>query len=204
MRSSILFAALTVILIAVTANAASLEGRLGINAKVGALVPLEDEFISGTSDSETDIAAGGGLIFGLSRNLAAEIDVTHVPGLNVEIANTRAFEASFTNVALGVQYRVASDNRLVPFLGAGMDFIKGTLEDIAGSKYNLEWTFGGHINAGVDYFITEGIALSAEARGVIAKEGDVERGDTVVAEYDPMSFICTIGLRLILPRSAFW
>ena len=203
MRKAILLATFTLTLISGTAFAASLEGRLGINGKVGALVPLQDDFISSTSDAKTGIATGGGLIFGLSRNFAAEIDVTHTPGLDVEIANLKTYEASFTDVALGIQYRIASENRLVPFFGAGVDFIKGNLEHVSGARYDLNWTVGGHVNAGLDYFITNGIAFTAEVRGVAADKGDVERGNTNVGKYDPMSFIGTIGIRLILPRSAF-
>ncbi|OGU05233.1 MAG: hypothetical protein A2075_00910 [Geobacteraceae bacterium GWC2_58_44] len=204
MRRAILLATLILTLVSGTATADSLQGRFGVTGKVGAVVPLQDDFISGTSDSNSAIAAGGGLIFGLSRNCALEIDVTHVPELDLEIAGDKAYEATFTDIALGFQYRIASDNRLVPFIGFGVDFIKGDLEHVNGTNYDLEWTVGGHVNAGMDYFITRGIALTVDLRGLYAAKGDVEGGGTKVGEYDPMSFIGTAGIRLILPEHAFW
>lgn len=187
-----------------SAGAESLAGRFGITGKAGALVLLQDDFISATDGSQPAFAAGGGIIFGLSRNLAAEIDVTHVPELEVEIAGNKAYEASMTDVALGLQYRPASDNRVVPFFGAGIDFIKGDLEHVSGANYDLEWTVGGHVNAGLDYFVTRGIAFTVDVRGLYAAKGDVESAGTKVGEYDPMSFIGTLGIRLLLPERVFW
>ena len=187
-----------------TAMAASLENRFGINGKLGAFVPLQDDFVSGASDSKSGVIAGGGFIFGFSSNVAGELDVLHVPELDLEISGSKAYEASFTDVALGLQYRLASQNRLVPFFGAGVDFIKGNLEHVSGAKYDLEWTVGGHLNAGLDYFINNGIAFTVDVRGLLAAKGDVESGGIKVGEYDPMSFIGTLGIRLILPEKAFW
>jgi len=203
MRRAILVATLILTLGGTSAMAESLAGRLGITGKAGAVVPLED-LISGTSDSKTAFALGGGIIFGISRSLAAEIDVTHVPELDVEISGNKAYEASMTDVALGLQYRMASENRLVPFLGAGVDFIKGDLEHVSGANYDLKWTVGGHVNAGMDYFLNRGIAFTIDVRGLYAAKGDVESAGTKVGEYDPMSFIATAGIRLVLPESASW
>jgi outer membrane protein len=187
-----------------TALGASLDGRLGLTGKAGAFVPLQDDFVSSTTKTRTGIAAGGGLIFGFCKNFAAEVDVTRVPSLDVEISGSKAYEAALTDVALGVQYRLASENRLVPFFGLGADFIKGSLKHVLGATYNLDWTEGGHVNVGVDYFLTRGIALSAEIRGLFAFDGDVKSSGVKVGEYNPMSFIGTLGVRLMLPESAFW
>lgn len=203
MRRVILLATFTLTLISGTAFAASLDGRLGITGKAGALVPLQDDFISNTSESRTGVAAGGGLIFGFGRNFAAEIDVSHAPGVDVEISGNKAFEAEFTDVALGLQYRIAPENRMVPFFGVGIDFIKGDLQNISGANYSLDWTEGGHVNVGLDYFVTRGIAFTVDLRGVFAFEGDVKSAGVKVGEYDPMSFIGTLGIRLILPETAF-
>ena len=203
MRRAILLATLILTLVSGTAMAASIDGRFGLTGKAGALVPLKDDFISSTTESKTGLAYGGGLIYGFSKNFAAELDVTHVPKLDVEISGSKVFEASFTDLSLGVQYRFASENRLVPFVGAGVDFIKGDLTNISGAKYDLDWTAGGHVNAGLDYFVTRGIALTADFRGVFTDKGDIKNGDVRVGEYDPMSFIGTVGIRLFLPENTF-
>lgn len=205
MRKGILLAIVTLMVTGTTAMAATLDGRLGVTGKAGALVPLKDDFIHDTSETRTGLAAGGGLIFGVSRNLAVEVDVTHAPELDVEIGGSSAYEAALTDVALGVQYRVLSDNPVVPFFGLGLDFIRGNLkQSVTGASYKLDWTEGGHANLGVDFFVTNSIAFSIETRVLAGFEGDVKSGGTKVGKYDPLSFIGTVGIRLVLPRSAFY
>lgn len=199
--STLLF--LLVLCAAGTAAADTLDKRFGIYGKAGAVYPLQDDFVSVTDDAEADFATGGGAIFGLTPSLALELDVSHVPQLDLEIDGSKAYEAEFTDIALGLQYRFTPGNRLVPYLGAGVDFITGDLEHVSGNSYDLEWTVGGHVSAGMDFFLTRGVALNLEVRGIMAPEGDVEDGDSNVAEYDPTSVIATVGLRLFLSDSAF-
>ena len=203
MRRAIILATLTIILATGTARADSIQGRLGITGKAGALVPLRDDFISSTTGSDPGFAAGGGLILGFGRNFAVEMEATHVPRMDVNISGARAYRATFTDVALGLQYRFASASRLVPFLGAGVDFLKGDLTHVSGARYDLDWTEGGHVNVGLDYFITKGIAFTADLRGVAALEGDVKSAGAKVGQYDPLSFIGTVGIRLFLPEHPF-
>ena len=203
MRRTIVLAVFALTLVTGTALADSLDGRLGFTGKAGALVPLRDDFISSTTGAKAGLAAGGGLIFGLCRNFAVEADVNQVLNLDVELNGSKVYEATLTDVALGAQYRFASGNRLVPFLGAGADFIKGTLKVPGGAEYDMDWTVGGHVNAGIDYFITSGIALTAEVRGVLAAKGDINSAGTKVGEYNPRSFLGTLGLRFVLPKNIF-
>ena len=204
MRKAIIFIILSFFLISTSAFGASLDGRLGLTGKAGALVPLQDNFISSTTGSRVGLAAGGGLIYGVSKNFAIEADVTHAPSIDVELGGSKAYDATLTDVAVGLQYRLASDQRLVPFFGGGADFIKGSLTHVSGATYDLDWTEGGHVNLGLDYFLTNGIAFTAEVRGLFAFDGDVKSSGVRVGSYDPMSFIGTLGFRLIIPRSAFW
>jgi outer membrane protein len=203
MRRVMLLSTLFIILSAATALGAGLDGRFGITGKAGALMPLQDDFISSTSGSDPGLAAGGGFIFGLGHNLAAEIDVTHLLKSDVTSSGSKVFEASFTDIAVGLQYRFAQDNRLVPFIGGGADFIKGELKSNSGLHYDLDWTVGGHVAVGCDYFLTRGIALTVDARGLFAADGEVRRSGTKVGSYDPMSFIGTVGIRLLLPEHPF-
>lgn len=180
--------------------AADIDGRLGISGKVGFAVPLQDDFITGTTDSKTGLAAGGGLIYGLNKNLAAELDITHVPTIDLEISGAKVGEGAFTDFSLGLQYRFTPDQRLVPYLGAGVDFITGDFKNQYDQKYDLDWTYGGHVKAGVDYFATKSIALNAELQGIFAAKGDVE---STGLEYDPTAFVGTVGIRLFLPDKLF-
>ena len=200
MRRVILLTTITFILATGTAMAAGIDGRFGLTGKVGALVPLQDDFISSTTESKTGFAFGGGLIYGFCKNFAAELDVTHVSTLDVERSGLKVGDVSMTDVSLGLQYRFTPDNRLVPYIGAGADFITGEFTNESGNKFGLDWTAGGHVNAGIDYFVTKGIALNADVRGVFAAKGDMKSTNF---EYDPTSFIGTVGIRLFLPENIF-
>ena len=204
MRRISLLATMIFILITGTALGASLDGRLGLTGKAGVLLPLQDDFISSTNEARAGLAAGGGLIFGFARDFAAEVDVTRAPSFDVEISGSKAYEASLTDIAVGAQYRFGPERRLVPFLDGGADFLKGGLQHITGAHYNLEWTEGGHAGAGLDYFLTEGIALTAEVRGLFAFDGDIKSGGVKVGTYDATSFIGTFGIRLVLPKCSKW
>lgn len=182
------------------AMADSISGRFGITARLGGAVPLSDDFIKGTSDTKSGFAAGGGLIYGFGENMAAEVEVLHMPQLDVQTHGVKTYEASLTDISLGIQYRFASANKLVPYIGIGPDFITGDLKHVNGAGYDLDWTFGGHINCGFDWFITPGIALTADVRGVYAADGDVLRGSTEVSEYRPQWFQGAVGVRLFLPE----
>ncbi|QWV95111.1 porin family protein [Geomonas oryzisoli] len=182
------------------AMAADIDGRLGLTGKVGFLMPVQDDFITGVDDTNTGLAAGGGLIYGVGKNVVAELDITHVPTLRVEAAGAKVGEATLTDISLGLQYRFTPEKLLVPYLGAGVDLIKGKFTNLADRRYGLEWTTGGHVSAGVDYFVTRGIALTAELKGIFAPAGNIK---TTPQEYNPNSFVGTVGIRLFLPEKMF-
>ena len=65
--------------------AETINCRLGLTGKFGAIVPLKDSSISGTTfETDTGFTGGGGLIYGIGDSLAAELDVTHAPSMDVE------------------------------------------------------------------------------------------------------------------------
>jgi len=203
MRRVLYLTTTIIILFSGTALGGCLDSRLGVTGKAGALVPLQDDFISSTSESRTGLTAGGGLIYGISKNFAIEADVTHAPSFDVEIAGSKAYDAALTDVALGLQYRLPSAMDFVPFIDGGVDFMVGNLQHVTGAKYRLDWTEGGHVGLGLDYFLTNSIAFTAEARGLFGFDGDVTKSGVKVGSYHPMAFIGTFGIRLILPKNTF-
>jgi len=195
--------ALTITLIAFTAinaMADSIAGRLGVTARMGATLPLDDDMIKGTSDTDAGFAAGGGLIYGFSEHVAVDVEAFHMPQLDVHANGVKTYEASITDLSLGLQFRFLNETRLVPYFGFGPDFITGDLDHVNGTGYKMDWTYGGHVNLGLDWFITPGIAMTADVRGVYAVEGDIQTGSTTVSEYQPKWFMGTVGVRLMLPE----
>ena len=178
-----------------SALAESINGRFGLTGKLGALVPLKDSDISGIDfETSTGFTGGGGVIYGFGNNLAAELEVSHTPSMDVEIGGNEVAEAELTDISFGIVYRLMTANRLVPYIGGGVDAIRG---DISDSK--LDWTVGGHARAGVDYFLYRRVALNADMRYIFAAKSDIEQNGVKVGEFDPMSFVATIGVKLFLP-----
>lgn len=200
MRRYIFLAVITLSMTTSTAFADSIANRFGITGRIGVVAPLDNEFVKDTSDTNSGVAYNGGLIYGFTDHIASELEITYIPKLKVEIDGDTAYDAQMTDISLGLQYRFMPEKSLVPYIGVGVDFIEGKLDYLDGGGYDMAWTYGGHINAGLDWFLTKGIALTADVRCTAAATGDVEKGNTKVTEYDPLWFQGTVGFRLILPE----
>jgi outer membrane protein len=200
MYKNILIAILVIACASSSAFADTIANRLGFTGRAGVAVPVNDDFINGTSETKAGFAAGGGLIYGFGDYLAAELDVSYLPKLDVKTGGVKSYEARLTDIGLGLQYRITPGRQLVPFVGAGVDFINGRLKHVSGNSYDLDWTYGGHINAGLDWFLTKGVALTADFRAVRAMSGDILSGSSKVSEYDPFWVQGTFGARFILPE----
>ena len=198
MRRIIVLTVIALSLVAGNAMAESINGRLGVTGKAGFIVPLKDLTVNGAEigEHETGFAVGGGLIYGLGNNFAVEADITHTPSTDVKIAGAKVGEQQLTFFSLGLQYRIMPSHHLVPYIGAGADFIKGDIENST-----LDWTYGGHVNGGVDYFINKSIVLTAEFKYIAGAKGDILLNGVTMGKYDPMSFIGTFGFRLFLPEN---
>lgn len=186
-----------------TALADTIANRFGFTGRVGFAIPEsvgDAEFINGNTDTKSGVAWNLGCIYGFNDNLASELEVSILPKLNVDSGGIKAYEAKLTDIAIGLQYRFTPKSQLVPYIGAGVDAMKGSMTHVNGNNYDLDWTYGGHIKVGLDWFLTRGIALTADLRGVVATSGDINKGSTKVTEYDPLWVQGTIGLRLILPE----
>jgi outer membrane protein len=186
-----------------TAMADNLDGRMGVTVRFGGAQPLNNDFIKETTETKAGITVGGGLIYGFTEHLAVDLEVFQMLNLDVNKNGAKSGEVDMTDISLGLHYRFTPDNRFVPFLGAGVDIIKGDLKSVTDEKYTLDWTVGGHVNAGFDYFVTRGIALTADVRGIVATTGEITKGDAKVGDYNPMTFIGTVGFRFFIPEDAF-
>lgn len=197
MRTIFFCTLILLVLLTSTAMAESINGRLGVTGKLGFTVPLKDLEVGGAEigEHETGFVGGGGLIYGLGDNFALELDVTHAPATDIKINGSKVAEQETTDISFGLQYRIMPENRLVPYLGAGADFIKG---DITNSR--IDWAYGGHASVGLDYFITKSIVATADFRIIAGSKSDILLNDTTIGRYDPMNFTGTFGVRLFLPK----
>jgi outer membrane protein len=64
----------------------------------------------------------------------------------------------------------------------------------------VDTTVGVHLKGGADYFVSRQVALSAEARLVLAPDTDVtDRFGARTGSFDPTSFSGTVGIRYFFP-----
>lgn len=200
MRKLIIAVTLLISMTATTAMADSVANRLGASFRLGAMVPFNNDFVKGASSTTTSFAVGGGLMYSFSDLLAAEAEVLQVPKLDVKSGGTKAYEASVTDISMGLQFRFLTQKSIVPYLALGPDFIAADLKHVNGATYSLDWTYGGHAGIGADWFVTPGIAFNLDLKAVYAADGDILSGGTTVGKYRPQWFQSTVGLRMFLPE----
>ncbi|RII25570.1 MAG: hypothetical protein CXR31_13410 [Geobacter sp.] len=183
---------LTMALTTGAAMADSIKGKVGVTGRLGFIVPTDGVYVSGNTlhdyDADPDFIFGGGLIYGIDQNWAAEIDVTRAE-FDVDIPN-EGRKGEIINVSLGGQYRFMPQEKLVPYLGAGLDIL---INDLKG--HSVDTTVGVHGAGGVDYFILKPLALTAEAKIVAGPEADINRNGTRVGRFSTTNFTTTAGIR---------
>ncbi len=183
-----------------SALAEDISGRFGVTGRIGFLIPADSEAVVGGTispiDTDLTFVGGGGFIFGIDKNLAAELDITytefdaHHSGFNGDFA--------MTNISLGGQYRFeVALQELTPYAGAGLDILINDFSGISGEQLDVDTVVGIHLSGGVDYFFRKDLALNAELKVVIAPNADITDAATgaKVGNYDPMNVNGTFGLR---------
>jgi outer membrane protein len=222
MKKIVLFATAALLLLAGTAIADSIAGKVGITARGGASYIFNsewsDEIAPYATELDKDIkpdigwTGGGGIMYGINDNLAVTFDVIYlqtdlqassVYGEEYEIGTGKTVD-----FALGAQWRFMPKSAFVPYIGAGVDVmwndlsLNDELETMIGESglsLEVDPTYGAHLSVGADFFITPNIALNAEIRGLYSSKGDVnlKYGSTevAIAEYNPSNISGFVGIR---------
>jgi outer membrane protein len=201
MKKVVVFICMAAVLVlaAGTAMAESIKNRIGVTGRIGFLVPADSEVVGdfGLQNASTDVGfnGGGGFIYGITDNIAAELDITHTWfGANVGSINVGDFNT--TNISLGAQYRFEVPvQHLTPYVGAGLDILVNGFDFNGGGTLDVDTVVGAHISAGVDYFVMKQLALTAEMKGVLAPNADINGPFGKEGNFDPMSFGMTFGAR---------
>jgi outer membrane protein len=186
--------ATTVSLASGTAMADSIKGRLGVTGKIGFVIPADNDAEFGndrTNRTDAGFIGGGGFIYGIDDHFAAELDVTR------SSFGSDTGDFGVTNVSLGGQYRFAlrQNRQLVPFVGAGLDILVTSYDPNDGARLDVDTAVGVHVSGGVDYFLQKQLALTAEAKMVVAPNTSITyRGDHT-GNFDPTNFSSTVGIR---------
>ena len=169
-----------------TAMAESIQGKLGVTGKIGILMPADGDFGPFNNKTEAGFIGGGGLIYGINNNFAAELNITR------SSYGSDFVDFGVTDISAGAQYRFAlAQPKLVPYLGAGLDLL---LID-ADQGYDVDTTVGAYASAGVDYFLMKQLALTAEAKLLVAPDTDITDGSGKRGNFDPTGLSTTFGIR---------
>jgi outer membrane protein len=180
--------AAAVALSAGAAMADNIDGKLGVTGRIGFIVPADH---NNNSNPDAGFAGGGGLIYGIGSNLAADLEVTHA-----SFGSDRG-DFGLTDIALGGQYRFQlTDHHWVPFAGAGLDILVSDLDGDRGYRLNHDTKLGVHAKGGIDYFINKQFALTAEAKAVVARRTDmIDGAGHYNGHYTPTNITSTVGIR---------
>ncbi|GAC1467645.1 MAG: porin family protein [Desulfuromonadaceae bacterium] len=200
MKKLIVFACLATVvyMTASTAMADSIKGRVGVTGRIGFLVPADNTadnapFFYRSNKTDTGFIGGGGLIYGIDDHIAIELDVTRASFGSV------TGDFGVTNISFGGQYRFALQQRqLVPYIGVGLDILATDYDYFnRGYRSDVDTKVGGHISGGVDYFLQKNLALTAEAKVVVAPNARItdRQSGNPAGDFDPSSFSTTVGIR---------
>ncbi|QEM67321.1 porin family protein [Geobacter sp. FeAm09] len=186
--------ALSLFLAVNPAMAGDIKGRLGVTGRLGFLVPADSELSGRNASTDTAFVGGGGFIYGITNNIAAELDITHtdydVHGFG------EGGNAETTNFSLGAQYRFdVTVPQLTPYVGAGLDILINDFSYSDGTKTDVDNTVGVHVSGGVDYFVAKQVALNAQLKAVLSPNADINYLGRKAGNIDPMSISTTFGVR---------
>lgn len=192
------------LIVSTTSNALadSIENRFGVTGRIGFLVPAESEFTDAPrfrkSDTDTGLIGGGGLMYGIDKNWAAELDVTHTEFRAHDGFGIDEGDFATTNISLGAQYRFVNlpEKRLVPYAGAGLDILLNDFSPTDGTGGSVDSVVGAHVSGGVDYFVQKQLAVTGQVKVVVAPDADIRDFSGVkVGNFDPSSVSLTFGVR---------
>jgi outer membrane protein len=177
------FVAVALTLTAGNALADSIRGRVGVTGKLGFIVPSDSSGVAtGVIGTNASVIGGGGFIYGVTDTIAAEFDITHT--------GYSGFDT--TNLSFGAQYRYLGlpMRQVVPYGGVGLDILLNGY-----NNGNVDDVVGVHLCVGADYFLQKQLAVTAEAKGVIAGDADIHFANGDRGSFDPTSFSMTLGVR---------
>jgi outer membrane protein len=173
------------------AAAENLTGKLAGSARLGFTLPSDSEWqVAGPISSDSGLIFGFGLLYGISRDLAAEVEFNHS---NYDLKYDRFTKdgtANVNEISFGLQWRFPS-RQLTSYVGGGLSILFNDYTDAS-----VENTVGINLKGGIDYFVTPRVALNAEMRLVFSPYADMSyRPAYDNGSFDPSSFSGLFGIR---------
>ena len=144
-----------------------------------------------TISTDVGFIGGGGFLYGINKNFAAEFDITSSSFSGT--TDNRSYDFNVINLSLGGQYRFKEISGFGPYAGAGLDI----LINGADNGYDVDTTMGVHVSGGVDYFIMKNLAVTTELKFVLSPDADINKSGKQ-GNFDPSSYNMTFGVRYFI------
>jgi outer membrane protein len=172
----------------------NLEGRLGITARLGFALPSDSSWNGSSLSGDMGFTGGGGLLFGVTKNVAIEVEAT---ATRYDLKNgsfVKDGTATVTNLSFNGLYHFAEYSKASPYLGGGLSILFNDY-----TNADVDTVMGVNLKGGLDYFITHQIALNMELKGVISPTATMRdlTGTYTSGSFDPTSFSCLFGARYL-------
>ncbi len=180
---------------AMTAGGAAgenLEGKLGLTARLGFSLPSDSTWSGANLSGDMGFTGGGGLLFGVTRNVAVEVEATATRYDMKTDSFAKDGTATVTNLSFNALYHFAEYSKATPYLGGGLSILFNDY-----SNADVDTVLGVNLKGGLDYFITPQIALNIELKGVISPTAHMRdlTGPYTGGSFDPTSFSSLFGVR---------
>jgi outer membrane protein len=198
MKITLCFVAV-IILFASAASAETIAEKFGFDLMGGSKVNLDmDDY-----DNNWGPAFGGGFIYGISDSVAIDFNMMYS---QVHLTDHRLKDAlaKTIDLALGIQYRFFPTERFVPYLGIGAAVVFPNIrisdafakDEGVGNSTDTGKNIGGFAKGGLDYFVSQQIALSAEAKETYATDSDIKANGRTIAVFDAKNLTVLVGVKV--------
>jgi outer membrane protein len=191
-KLAVAVAGVTLALTAVAGGACAetIQNKLGVTGRLGFTVPTDSDLNDFKINSDAGFIFGGGLIYGVDKNIAVEFDVTHTWFGSETPSGRNTGDFDITDISFGAQYRFAEIDKVNPYAGAGLDILVNGYE-----HGDVDTVLGGHISLGADYFIMRNVAINGELKAVLAPDADIVFNGIKQGNFSPGSLSGTVGVR---------
>jgi outer membrane protein W len=190
------------------AAAQDVANTIGVGARVLYYFPQGDEFFDTDAAAEEDIALGLNFTYIVIPNFSLELAWDYFK-TDIEESGFEWAEITTTPFLLTAQFRILPEGPVVPYAGAGVGYYINELDKDSGAKEEAQATgvsyptgiddsLGLHLNAGLDWFLTDNFALNLDTR-YFWVEADIEGKEgssSVSSEVDLDSLVIGIGGKL--------
>ncbi len=194
MRKLSVLCAICFFLLAASGSAFSQEvtNTIGIGAGAFYYSPQSEDLFGANADIDDDLALGLSLTYIVIPNFSMEFAwhyfKTDVKGDSFELGELTVMPLMLTG-----QFRLTPIGPVIPYVGGGVGYYINEFDESSEAKdkaevkdIDIDNSLGLHINAGLDWFLTDDFALNLDAR-YIWTEADIEgeeEGSNVIDEID--------------------